>query len=414
MNAKTFFSNLKFVVVGIIIAIGLSYASAASYTEPTGTPPANNTDTPLNIGTTSQVKVSGDCTSNNCGGLSVGAFSAMQNAEFDGQTFFNGVWNAITQVSGGTKISLGNTVAIHGGLDVTKTMQSDKIKSSSGAGICANTNGVLILCSATDFCTNIAGNQSTIPDGYVYNNDNTCTFVQKRFYSVNTDPKVYESPMQQPMLHTNEVQYMAEAAELGIDNDSPNGWQVNDIPGINTTNPFNPTILSVFESGTYVIKISSAGTFQARGDKQGSRISAGIDFFLKVNNTYYSLVSPSEVRPTVINSTIISADGSRLTHESYPATGNTKSHFGIILDPKTSVLGNNGSGKNYVSAPYAFNFEKTFNLNVGDSVQVYAYVYGAQAESDSFLGLGDTSGGPIQFMLTADTGKTIFDITKTQ
>jgi len=49
--------NIKAVILGLIVSVGVSYAIAANFTGPACAPPACNTDAPINTGTSSQAKM---------------------------------------------------------------------------------------------------------------------------------------------------------------------------------------------------------------------------------------------------------------------------------------------------------------------------------------------------------------------
>ncbi len=69
---KKYLAILKLSVLGLLLAFGAQFAYAA-WTDPTGTPPNNNTEPPVNVGTVAQVKN---------GSLSVNAFIAYMNSIF--------------------------------------------------------------------------------------------------------------------------------------------------------------------------------------------------------------------------------------------------------------------------------------------------------------------------------------------
>lgn len=71
-----FTSQAKIIVLALFLALGISYASAASvWTGPSATPPGDNVDVPVNVGNNAQSKT---------GDLSVGAFLANYNSQFLG------------------------------------------------------------------------------------------------------------------------------------------------------------------------------------------------------------------------------------------------------------------------------------------------------------------------------------------
>lgn len=53
---KNITTNLKAVLLGIVVAVGVSYAAAGTFTGPACAPPNCNADAPLNVGTSNQVK----------------------------------------------------------------------------------------------------------------------------------------------------------------------------------------------------------------------------------------------------------------------------------------------------------------------------------------------------------------------
>lgn len=54
---KTITQSIKVLILALVLAVGISYVSA--WTGPTATPPAGNTDSPINVGTTAQIKNGG-------------------------------------------------------------------------------------------------------------------------------------------------------------------------------------------------------------------------------------------------------------------------------------------------------------------------------------------------------------------
>ena len=72
---KQIISAIKITVLSAILIVGLNYANAA-WSGPTATAPDGNTPTPINIGTTSQIKN---------GGLGLNALSVFGSGLFTGK-----------------------------------------------------------------------------------------------------------------------------------------------------------------------------------------------------------------------------------------------------------------------------------------------------------------------------------------
>ncbi|MDB5254874.1 MAG: hypothetical protein JWL92_250 [Candidatus Nomurabacteria bacterium] len=141
MKKTTLATNLKYILLGIIVAIGLSYAVQAA-PSPIG---SGNPDAPLNVGTTAQSK---------SGGLAVLAFNAKQNAQFDGSTFFHG---ALLAPSANSTISFGGTyngaarntgIAISGAFGSTGTIAAATLINGTNSTVCSDASGIVLLCDA--------------------------------------------------------------------------------------------------------------------------------------------------------------------------------------------------------------------------------------------------------------------------
>jgi hypothetical protein len=70
-NKIQIFNTVKVIILAFILAAGMQYVSAQSWSAPTGSPPGNNTYAPLNVGTSGQTKD---------GGLTLGFSNTTQNA----------------------------------------------------------------------------------------------------------------------------------------------------------------------------------------------------------------------------------------------------------------------------------------------------------------------------------------------
>ena len=78
--------NGKAIILGILVAIGATVASA-SFGAPTASPPGGNAYPPLNTSSVNQAKQVGNTAGNN-GGLGVGAFLATDTAYFLGDVSY--------------------------------------------------------------------------------------------------------------------------------------------------------------------------------------------------------------------------------------------------------------------------------------------------------------------------------------
>lgn len=206
---KNILQNLKFIMLGIIIAIGASYVYARNQTDaPCATsdvevrPCHSSTNSPvvINTGTDTQVKA---------GSLSVGTLVAGKNAQIDGKVTLLGFLRGV--VAGGDIAAVGPTevdfgaeghatgAAITGnfsiGTDSGSATAANLVNNGGGNGtlqkICSDTTGKIILCNSSanivDLCTNdkdsdptnddplYVGNQTTVPIGSWRNADGTCS-----------------------------------------------------------------------------------------------------------------------------------------------------------------------------------------------------------------------------------------------
>lgn len=134
----------KLTQLGIaLLALVLIAPVAIAYNAPEGSPSTYNSDGPLTVGPTDQVKD---------GGLSVNAFQARGNAYFDQNVSFHGAVYGGTAAAPGP-IVFGSTtnnvdLAINGASEATGTYQSDSLKNDDGnTPVCADKDGVFYLCS---------------------------------------------------------------------------------------------------------------------------------------------------------------------------------------------------------------------------------------------------------------------------
>lgn len=149
---KTFIQSIKFIVLGVAVAVGASYIHAQSWTPAPGTPPGSNTIFPVNVSSDDQVKD---------GGLSVNAFVANQNAQFDQVIYLQGAMHGGTASTIDSTILFGGTdpitssinrvvnIVATGGLKATNNIQSDTLTELYVGDLCANSLGELVRCAST-------------------------------------------------------------------------------------------------------------------------------------------------------------------------------------------------------------------------------------------------------------------------
>ncbi|HRH30650.1 MAG TPA: hypothetical protein PK886_01095 [Candidatus Paceibacterota bacterium] len=112
---KQVLNGLKIIVLGLTLSAGISYAT--NWVAPAGSPPGNNAEAPINVGTTGQLKN---------GGLGVQGFVAWNNALFSRDVF---VKDAINPSNSGD-------LYVH------------KLANGTNSYVCADSAGKLVLCGA--------------------------------------------------------------------------------------------------------------------------------------------------------------------------------------------------------------------------------------------------------------------------
>lgn len=150
--------NIKSIILALILVAGVSYVSATSvWTPPTATPPGNNTDTPINAGTTAQYK-NAPLT---IGGTTVPTASYKLNVP--GLASFNGIVTQTLNIPGGAMGKVlgyntnGNVAWVDaatpgttpGGSTFTQTFFLDTAGPYTGDAVayCPTTHPNVIFCS---------------------------------------------------------------------------------------------------------------------------------------------------------------------------------------------------------------------------------------------------------------------------
>jgi hypothetical protein len=136
-------SQLFIIIPLVFLATGVF--AAFSYTAPTAAPTSNNTDGPLDIGSTDQVKD---------GGLAVNAFQSRTGSFFAQRSTFTGLVRGGTPSDTTSSIAFGDsshavTLSNVGNIALGGTLQSDTLKTGGGSKpLCADTNGTFYICGA--------------------------------------------------------------------------------------------------------------------------------------------------------------------------------------------------------------------------------------------------------------------------
>jgi len=158
---KTLLTNFIFVVVGLVVTIGISYAYAGIFKDAQRNAPYANMEIPLHAGF-DQVKNAG---------LSVGTFAAYQDAYFDQSAFLRGIVYGGIPGNTNSTVALGSAtapvgVAAVGDVAVAGNFQSDSLKNANGgAPVCADGTGKFYLCAVTGSTTTTTGGGSTTTIG---------------------------------------------------------------------------------------------------------------------------------------------------------------------------------------------------------------------------------------------------------
>jgi hypothetical protein len=147
---KMIIQNSKYVIVGLILITGINSVFAEPQVKNTSTPPENNTDVPINVGTTAQEKGQGAVctgTGTSCG-LSVNEFVAASGVQFNAQLVLEGsvLGNAQKEVLIGSTNVHGVTAT--GGFSTETYFQSDTLKHSSSQPqpLCNDSAGNIVKC----------------------------------------------------------------------------------------------------------------------------------------------------------------------------------------------------------------------------------------------------------------------------
>lgn len=136
--------KIKLTLFGLALVFGAQMISAQTWTDPTTTPSGDNMEVPVNATGVSQTKQ---------GGLSVGAFIAAQDAQFDQQLFLNGMVRGSdpTDLSADSTVLFGGngkTVSgsVTGNLSADTFIQMTTLGGAAATPLCADEMGNIIAC----------------------------------------------------------------------------------------------------------------------------------------------------------------------------------------------------------------------------------------------------------------------------
>lgn len=151
---KTIFQNIKLIILGIIVAIGVSYAYAQVATNPSTVAPGNNIALPVHQLTGAQVKT---------GGLAVNGFSAYKNSILHQDSFFKGIIKGVPQGGNTSTVFMGAigspaTTIATGTISNKLSLGSDDLSNTSNSPVCGDTQGHIILCPTGGSGGPICGN----------------------------------------------------------------------------------------------------------------------------------------------------------------------------------------------------------------------------------------------------------------
>ncbi|MES2224659.1 MAG: hypothetical protein V4478_01590 [Patescibacteria group bacterium] len=420
MKPSHIFRNLILVAFGGVLAISLSYANAAwntpiaAFTDPAGTPPGSNTETPLTVGS-SQVKA---------GGLGVNAFVAGQNAQFQKHAILGGalyadIGNPSAVPFGGIDIAgVAHKVAlvISGAFSNTGAIASATLANSSSAAVCADKDGVVVLCDSTtetppatpkgEFLSSSSYSSRHVGFSTLcYSAGGAQKFIN--FFGHGGCGLNYKDLMP----HGNTSAYQGVVVQL-----ANNGVLYNTLPGFATQNgdivrlPYNlpdapAPIWTVHKTGEYAIDLTSTGKITSEIDNGNYFLFTSFD--MRVNDTYYPLTAnPSATggyAPFAGHSCGVSqpsfGDLSKLFNvtvfnQAYPAYpypyqtnhGNSGSYWLDISSPEVQY-GIRGSckyeekGDWHAELPFNLSFQKTMHFNAGDHVYLYGRMAGVITQS---------------------------------
>lgn len=142
---KTLLNNLKFIIFGLVVAIGVSaaYAVSNNWAAPTSSAPSNTIEVPLHTGP-DQIKI---------GGLSVGPFAAFSNAELNQQVYLNGMVRGGDPTTANSQVKFGDSAhvvnsTVAGNVNVVGTLQGSSVANANSSTLCAAKDGTIITCGA--------------------------------------------------------------------------------------------------------------------------------------------------------------------------------------------------------------------------------------------------------------------------
>jgi len=412
-------------------------STTRAYTGTTSTPPSNNTDAPIDVSSSNQVKT---------GGLVVNAFTASGGSYFDKQVFFNGPV-AGSVGPGNSTIQFGDLIdktslAITDGLATLASLRADSLmNSTNNTPVCADKNGVLILCSATQVtpstvaaahCSNVDWDSMSpfLQSQITQNSDGTCSYAPPKIVAATG-----QSSTQVDNLSGGHYEPGVTTFSLGTGDAS-----VNQIAGYNSTDFIikdswpnylsNGTYVNTYQSGDLsVLTDPNTDLAGIRSDADITPWSNALVLTVPVTGTYdFNYTADGQLSMYLTNNSqpvgnfysradfYLSVKKASGGQDNYPlvpistsCNPNPVNNMVIANYQPCSGAGYSNGGKTYhQEEDYAINFSKTINLQKGDKVYLFGLSFGVVFAKSGTLSLGD---GSIPFRLTVNSNQSNLNVT---
>ena len=140
-------TSLKLIITGLVIAGAVSYVSASDWVSRPTNPPSNNAPSLLHVGSYQQIKT---------GGLAVGAFNALQAAQFNSTLYLADMVRGATPDTNNSVVYFGKNAGVppfvdslvEGSLFAAKRLRAGSLSNYGNKTVCANSEGKLVLCDS--------------------------------------------------------------------------------------------------------------------------------------------------------------------------------------------------------------------------------------------------------------------------
>ncbi len=411
----------------LLIPLVLFAGAVAAYNAPTSSAPNNNTDAPIDITSTAQVKN---------GGLSVGVFQAGNaggGALLNQQSMFHGMIRGGTPTDVNSSISFGTVanavnVAVNGLMTATGTVQSDSLKTPTGQQrVCGSSDGTFYLCGGVSAGNNdkylfSSGGETVqsvdnLGDGHC-NAGYTIFRLETGTAHANeitgfTDPHLFVRDVWPNLLGMNQPDAMAAYTPDAAGDTTAGVLDVVVRPNADITQYNADTLaLTAPTTGTYDFKYKSSGSLQMlldNGKKASDNHTMGVvTFYLsvkRVNGTQENYpMAPLSAACAPAYTKIVPGFGPANFFLSNYGTEDAGTLCGQVQS--FSTIGNSAY---HADSDYNIDFSKTLTLQQGDRVYLYGLSSGLAYLNGGGLNIGNDSCKPFKF--TVDSKITIFDVT---